>query len=276
MTKQLLRLFVAALPFLTLPAQADEPTLRICYEADEFKPYFNGVDQVPTSNPGLVIEQLLMPAAANAGFSLKLYRRPWNRCMNDMQNNLTDAILPATWTPERESWGRYPGPVRNQAGGVDPAYADWPVNYMIIVARDSPLEWDGSRFHNLKHGLGSPLGHLANQRLEQLGALQSSNIRPVTALNMIIHQRLDGYVLEELIARALINQSGLQAQLKILQPPLFKADWYVPVTHKFYAAQPDRVWLFWENLVEQRRKFETQLRDQLGADATTAAPALDR
>lgn len=272
MTKHLLRLLAVALLWLPISAQADLPTLRICYEADEFQPYLNGVDQVPASNPGLMIEQLLMPSATQAGFRLELYRRPWNRCVSDMQNTLTDAILPAAWTKERESWGRFPGPERNQTGRVDRTYAIWPVRYSIIVARDSPLEWDGNKFSNLQHGLGAPLGHLASQRLEELGALQSSSIRPKTALNMILHQRLDGYVLEELIAQALINQNGLQAQLKTLQLPLLQTDWYVPVTHKFYAAQPDRVWLFWENLVEQRRKFETHLREQM-INTSVAPPA---
>jgi len=275
MTKHLLRLLAAALPWLPAIAQAEQPKLRICYESAEFKPYFNGTDEVPATDPGLVIEQLLLPAAARAGLTLELYRRPWNRCLNDMQNNLTDAIFPAAWTAERESWGRFPGPERNQASGVDPAYADWPVKYMIIVARDSTLEWDGSRFLNLQRGLGAPLGHLSSQRLQQLGALQSSNIKPETALNMILHQRLDGYVLEELTAQALINQSGLQEQLKVLQPPFYLTDWYVPVTHKFYAAQPERVWLFWESLVEQRHNLEIQIHGPAPAETTAVEPPPD-
>jgi len=273
MTKHLLRLFAALLPWLPVAAQAEMTTLRICYESAEYKPYLNGVDAVPASNPGLIIEQLLIPSATQAGFRMELYRRPWNRCVSDMQNNLTDAILPAAWTTERESWGRFPGPVRNQTGRVDPAYAIWPVRYSIIVARDSTLEWDGNKFSNLQHGLGAPLGHLATQRLKELGVLQSSNIKPETAFNMILHQRLDGYVLEELIAQALINQNGLQAQLKTLQQPLFETEWYVPVTHKFYAAQPDQLWLFWENLRAQRSKTETQLREQLVNNS--AAPPAD-
>jgi polar amino acid transport system substrate-binding protein len=267
MHKRLLHLLAAAMLFPPFAALAETPKMRMCYEAAEFQPYFNGADQVPPSNPGLIIEQLVIPAANAAGFSLELYRRPWNRCMSDMQKNIADAILPAAWTPQRESWARYPGPDRNIAGGSDPAFSDWAVSYAIIVASDSPLGWDGNSFHNLQNGLGAPLGHLTNDRLNQLGVLQSSNIRPEAALKMIVHHRLDGYVLEELTARALINQNGLQAQLQLLPIPLFRTDWYVPVTHKFYAAYPEQVWHFWEALVEQRRKLEPQLQQQLNAQA---------
>lgn len=257
------------LPFTVL---AETATLRMCYDSAEFQPYFNGKDQVPAANPGLAIEQLVMPAAARAGFQLELYRRPWNRCMDDMQNNRTDAILPAAWTPERESWGRFPGPQRSLAKGVDPLYSSWAVNYTIIVAYDSPLQWDGSSFHNLQRGLSAPLGHLANERLQQMGVLQSGSIKPETALNMILHQRLDGYVMEQLICQSLIRQNGLQDKLKILQPPLFQADWYVPVTHQFYATHAEQVWRFWEGLVEQRRQLEPQLQQQLQQQAMNAKP----
>ena len=77
-----------------------------------------------------------------------------------------------------------------------------------------------------------------------MGVLQSANIRPETALNMIRNQRLDGYVLEQLNSQSLISQSGLQPHFKILQPPLFQADMYVPVTHPFYATHAEQVWRF--------------------------------
>ena len=272
MTRVSFRQLAATLLLLPSLAAAENPTLRVCYESDYFPPYFNGKDEVPKSSPGLVIEHLLLPAAHSAGFEVALYRRPWNRCMHDMQNNLTDAILPAAWTPERESWGRFPGPERDRAGGVDPRYADWAVNYQIIVAHDSRLTWDGQRFGHLQQGVGAPLGHLSSQRLQQLGALRSGNLRPETALNMIVRQRLDGYVLEALIARAFINKAGLQEQLTVLPTPLFKTDWYVPVTHTFYAAHGQQVWRFWEQLVRQRQLLEASLRRQLETEAAQAAP----
>lgn len=272
MTQRLLHLLAAAMLVSPFVVRAETPKLRMCYEAAEFQPYFNGTDQVPQNNPGLVIEQLVMPAASAAGFAIELYRRPWNRCMSDMQNNLTDAILPAAWTPQRESWARFPGPDRNTAGGVDPAYSDWAVSYSIIVASNSRVEWDGTTFHNLQRGLGAPLGHVSNDRLKQMGVLQSNNIRPEAALKMIINDRLDGYVLDELISQALIHQTGLQAQLKVLPIPFFNTDWYVPVTHQFYAAHAEQVWHFWEALAEQRQKHEAPLKQQLRAKAMTATP----
>lgn len=273
MIKRLLRLLAAAMLLLPLAAQAETVKMRLCYESAEFKPFFNGTDQVPKNNPGLAIEHLTLPAASAAGIELELYRRPWNRCMSDMQNNLADATLPTAWAPERESWARFPGPERDTAAGIDPAFSIWKVGYSIIVAHDSPLEWDGNQFHNMQRGLGAPLGHVSNDRLKQMGALQSSNIRPDAALNMITHGRLDGYVLENFVSHSLILQSGLQAQFKVLPIPLFMAEWYVPVNHQFYAEHPEQVWHFWEALVEQRKKLEPQLREQLSARTVTANPA---
>ena len=75
-----------------------------------------------------------------------------------------------------------------------------------------------------------------------------------------------------LIARAFINKAGLQEQLTVLPTPLFKTDWYVPVTHTFYAAHGQQVWRFWEQLVRQRQLLEASLRRQLEAEAVQAVP----
>ena len=270
MTKRLLRLLAAAMLYLPFAVQAETVKLRLCYESAEFQPFFNGTDQVPQKNPGLAIEHLAMPAASAAGFELELYRRPWNRCISDMQNNLADGILPTAWSPDRESWARFPGPERDTAGGIDRAFSNWEVSYSIIVASNSNLDWDGNQFNNLQRGLGAPLGHITNDRLKQMGALQSSNIRPEAAMKMILHERLDGYVLENFVSLSLIRQTGLQAQLKVLPTPLLKAEWYVPVTHQFYAAHSAQVWRFWEALVEQRKIIEPQLKERFGAQTLTA------
>ena len=95
-----------------------------------------------------------MPAASTAGLKLELYRRPWKRCMDAMQNNQTDAILPAAWTPERQRWGRFPGTQRDLAKG---AYSYWTLKYTTIVASDSSLQWDGRNFHNLQRGIKGPV-----------------------------------------------------------------------------------------------------------------------
>lgn len=244
-------------------AVGETSTLRLCYEIAAMSPYMNGVNQVPESDRGLMIEELLQPAAEAAGLRLELQRQPWKRCIKQLQDNQVDGIFPSGWTAERSNWARFPGPDRDAIDAVDRRYRIWDIQYPIIVARNSQLRWDGRQFANLKHGLGAPLGYITNQQLEQMGALSRSNISLETAINMIDAGRLDGYVAEAVLADRMIAQSGLQDQLTTLELPFSQADLYVPLSRDFYASHPEQAWRFWQALGQARQRLEPQLRDSL-------------
>lgn len=243
-------------------ATADDnwPLLRLCHEIEDLPPYINtsaANQQLP--QPGPIIE-LLELAARQAEVRLELQRRPWKRCIHQLEQGQSDGIFVAIWQPERDAWGRFPGRDPQQNSPVDPHYRLWRVDYPIIARKGSALRWDGTRFEGVSAGLSAPLGYVANQKLKQLGVLAGTPQTSEKALRLVASGRLDGFVLEHKIAQSLIERLGLADQLTLLPRPFLVDDWHLPLSHQLYQRQPLLTQRFWQAIAEQREVHAAQWR----------------
>lgn len=242
---------LALLLILTpLAAQAERPLLRICYEADDALPFWTDAEQ---ANPGLLIE-LIRSTAKQLDLRLEFQRQPWKRCVMQLQSGQTDGLFAAIWQADRDAWGQFPGRDSKHDQSVDRNYRLWQADYPIITRTNSPLQWDGQQFSGLQYGLSAPLGYIANQRLQELGALTKASLSPDNALKLVALGRLDGYAIERQIGNTHIRKLGLQSELTMLPIPLLQADWYLPLSHQFTRQHPQLAQHFWQALREQRQR----------------------
>ncbi|WJN57731.1 hypothetical protein [Pseudomonas sp. SO81] len=239
----------------------DWPQLRLCYESQDLSPYTSAPPGLAAEHPGLVME-LIEQAARTAQLQLVLHRQPWKRCVHEVRQGASDGVFVAVWWADRDAWGRFPGRSVDSQTPVDPSRSLWPADYRIIVRPDSALQWDGQRFQGITHGVGAPLGYAVSQYLQSLGVLANESLTPATALRLVAAGRLDGYVLETELGLALIKREGLQGQLVQLPTPLVQAHWYLPLSHQFYAAHPERAERLWQAIGEQRQQREAELRQR--------------
>lgn len=263
-TRLLASLLLAA---LTGSATADDswPLLRLCHEIEDLPPYINtSAANQHLPQPGPLIE-LLELAARQAEVRLELQRRPWKRCIHQLELGQSDGIFVAMWQPERDAWGRFPGRDAKQGSPVNPDYRLWRVDYPIIVRKDTPLQWDGTRFTGVSSGLSAPLGYVATQKLQKLGVLAGTPQTPEKALRLVAAGRLDGFVLERRVALSLIERLGLGGQLGLLPQPFIVDDWHLPLSHQFYQSHPQVAQRFWQAIAGQREAHaeEWRIRYQL-------------
>lgn len=245
---------------LAIPALGEPlPVLRLCHELEDLPPYIGSAEsRHDLSQPGLVLE-LIEQAARQAQIQVQLHRQPWLRCIHELQAGTSDGVFVAVWQAGRDAWGQFPGRNPQQQMQVDPRYRLWRVDYPIIVRKGSGLQWDGQRFQGVTHKLSAPLGYVARQHLQDLGVLSSMSLAPAKALNLVARGRLDGYVLEHHIGHALIDRLQLGEELVLLPRPLFKDDWYLPLSHQFYQRYPQVAERFWRALAMQRDQLATEL-----------------
>ena len=245
------------LALLLLPAcaLAERPLLRICYESDDSMPFWTDAQQ---AQPGLLVE-LVQAAAEQAELRLEFQRKPWKRCLMQLQNGQSDGIFAAIWQADRDTWGQFPGRDPQHDRPVDRDYRLWQADYPIITRIDSPLQWDGQQFSGLQYGLSAPLGYIASQRLQALGVLANTSQNAEKALKVVARGYLDGYVIERQIGNTHIRKLGLQASLRMLPIALFQADWYLPLSHPFVDQHPELAQRFWQALREQREHREVEL-----------------
>ncbi|MEK8081664.1 substrate-binding periplasmic protein [Pseudomonas sp. XK-1] len=245
-------LFLTLMPTFVL---AEQSLLRICYENEDSTPFWSDYKQ---AKPGLIVE-LVQSAAQQAGLRLELQRRPWKRCILQLQSGQSDGIFAAIWQADRDVWGQFPGRDPERQEAVDRDYRLWQVDYPIIISTDSLLQWNGQQFKGLQYGLSAPLGYIASQRLRALGVQAKVNPSAEKALQLVTLGRLDGYVIERHIGNTHIRKLGLQSDLKMLPLPLLQADWYLPLSHQFTRQYPQQAQRFWQALRDQRLRQETDL-----------------
>lgn len=252
-------LVVLSIGLLPALAMAEERTrLRLCIEDGGLPPYTSPPSHAQPGQPGLVIE-LVEQAARQIGVQVDLHQKPWKRCVRELGQGASDGIVMAIWQADRDAWGRYPGRDVEADTAVDPERRLWRVTYPILVRAGSALQWDGQRFSGVVYGVGAPLGYVASQRLQELGVLAGGSLAPAKAVRLVAMGRLDGYVLEREIAQQMLERQQLQGQLAPLPVPLLETDWYLPLSHQFYAANPALAERFWQALGEQRERLGAEL-----------------
>lgn len=246
------QLGVSLLLTLSPLAWAGQETLRLCYEQADYPPF---IGPAPPVDAALLID-LISSAAKRNQLLIQWYRRPWKRCIHELQHGRVDGVFAAIWLPERDSWGVFPG---RQSGGdtADSRYRLWQVDYPILTRVNSDLRWDGERFSGVNRGVGAPLGYVAQERLKVLGVLTQTSLAAEQALRLVASGRLDGYVVERQIGLSLIDKLGLNERLNFMSLPLMKADWHLPLSYQFVKRHPDLSARFWQSLGEEReRRFE--------------------
>lgn len=238
------------LSFIILPAlvSADSRPTVVCYENLDYVPFMLGEKKVPEQKPGILLE-LLDIAAPDV--NIEYQRKPWKRCIKQLQLGRVDALFAAIWLPERDSWGQFP-PLNKRTGvAADSRYRLWHVQYQIFVNRASGLNWDGKNFHGLKRGgISAPPGYVAKKKLKGMGVLAKGSHIPLEGFKLVALDRLDGYVIEKHIGIQTVFRMPRELQDRIfyLDTPLFDADWHIVFSHQYMKHHADKAQKIWEGL----------------------------
>lgn len=239
-----------------LPLEATP--VRICYEQSEMLPYTRGEGPEVPADPGLVPTRIKQ-AGAGANLDLVLYRRPWKRCLLDLEQGRAEGIFPLIWTAEREQWAAFP---RLATGELDPRRYLWEGVYSIFVRHGAALGWDGERFSQLKNGVAAPSGYVAQQKLNRLGVRGPQHLEVEKGLWLVAMERLDGYVIDRHIGEHLIRKYGLNDSLTTLPIPFMSSKWYLALSKPFVRLHPDEAQALWSALEKVRHEQAATINTQ--------------
>jgi len=89
-------------------ASAADKKLLFCYEDKEIAPMFLGVGQeIPTQRSGASADVLRLLDDAVDGVDIEFVRKPWRRCLKDLESNKVNAVI-ASFRKGRERIAVYP------------------------------------------------------------------------------------------------------------------------------------------------------------------------
>jgi len=216
----------------TAPPSNDN-TITICSEPLQLNSGFNASFGLATK----IIRSAITHASEVMGYKAMFVEQPWRRCMLMAKNNTVDGVMASVWKQERSLWMQYP---LNEAGQADTQRRAWISYYSVFVAPDSSLAWDGHQFSGIKHGIGSPLGYVLAERLEALGVLNKHVNSAEAGFQLIARGRLDGFVIDRSVGFSHIEAMQLHEKVVPLPIVFSKQNLYIPLSKKFYLADPQR------------------------------------
>ena len=237
-------------------------TVRVCYN-----------DQLGPPDGGHFSLQLMRAVvAATPSHRFELRALPWMRCLILASRGDVDAILGASFTPERALDLVYP---RDARGQPDEARRLFAQGYRLLRRQGGALDTDGQRFMNLVGPIGVERGHSSASFARGAGADTDDNHPDVLAMLAKLRSgRLGGVLVAEPQYASLRRQpgalDGLEAAPTVLQP----RGYYLVFSSAFARREPILVEQLWNEAARQRDtpriRRETAL--QQGANTEGLAP----
>lgn len=225
------------------PMQAAAPPaaiVRVCYN-----------EQLGPPDGGHFSLQLMRAviAAVPAGrFELKPL--PWMRCLILASRGDADAILGASYTPERALDLVYP---RDAQGRPDASRRLFAQGYRLLRRRGDALDTDGQRFVDLVGPLGVERGHSTAAFARAAGASTDDNHPDVRAmLEKLRKGRLGGALVAEPQYASLQGQDGMLDGVEAVPQVIQPRDYFLVFSSSFAQREPMLMERLWNEAARQR------------------------
>ena len=252
------RRILAVLAFgLAAAAGAAGPAVRVCYN-----------DQLGPPDGGHFSLQLMRAVvAAKPAVRFELQAVPWVRCLILASRGEVDAILGASFTPERALDLVYP---RDARARPDESRRLFSQGYRLLRRRGEAVDIDGQRFVKLVGPIGVERGHSSASFARAGGADTDDNHPDVAAmLAKLRNGRLGGALVAEPQYASLRQQAGaldgLEAAPSVLQP----RGYFLVFSAAFAQREPILVEQLWDEAARQRETPHIREETALQQGAST-------
>ena len=255
-------------------AHAELVEFRVAYEDKDTPDHTGSGDSIP-QDPGILVELVrqIQPRVPNLRISFS--RRPWARCLTELESGETDAIFSISFKPERLRIGVYP----MKDGKDDRTYRIDTKSYSLYALRGSMVQWDGARLANVKTEVAALRGYAVVDDLRKLGVTVREVNNSDSALKMLQAGRVDAFAQLTEVGDYTLKKSPAFGNVVKLNPPIVVRDYYLQVSHQFQARHPELTLAIWKALADARRTELDRLTakymryfDEGSSEAASSAP----
>jgi polar amino acid transport system substrate-binding protein len=181
---------------------------------------------------------------------MEMMALPWMRCLILASRGEADAILGASFTPERALDLIYP---RDAQGQPDASRQLFAQGYRLLRRRGDALDTDGTRFTNLVGPIGVERGHASGSLVRAGGATVDENHPDVLAMLAKLRRgRLGGMLVADAHYASLRAQPGVLDGIEAVPTPLQQRPYFLVFSRDFSRRHPRLVERLWDESVRQR------------------------
>lgn len=190
---------------------------------------------------------------------------PWKRCLSKADQGEFDAVLTASYLPERAKRLIYP---YNADGSLNANKRMFNLGMAMIRRVGSRVSWDGEQFVNLEGPAGVQLGYSIGEYLRAHHVeVDDGSPTVVSGLRKLSAGRIGVFVFNPFNLDAEINDASYASKLELVANPLVqKKPYFLVFSSQHNTAQPDmpsRIWSAME-LARNTGAFKTLYTQQMG------------
>jgi len=229
-------------------ACAEPVEFRVAYEDKDTPDHTGSGDAVP-QDPGILVEVVRQVQRQVPGLRISFSRRPWVRCLAELESGDADAVFSSSFKPERLKIGVYP----MKDGKDDRTYRIDTKSYSLFTLRDSAVIWDGSRIGNVKTEIAAMRGYAVVDDLGKMGVAVREVNNSDSGFRMLLAGRVDGFAQLTEVGDYTLKKTPAFNGIVKLSPPLVVRDYYLQISHPFQARHPELTLVIWKALADIRR-----------------------
>lgn len=243
----ILRALVLCLAMTASLAHAQVVELRVAFEDKDTYDHTGAGTAIP-DNPGVAVEMVAMLPSRVPRLKIQFSRKPWARCLAELEAGAVDAVFSSSFKPERTKMGVYP----MRDGKDDRRFRIDTKTYSLYRLIDSPLHWDGKRF-SFPPRLVAMRGYAIVDDLRKMDIQVNEISSSEDAFRMLLAGRADGLAQLSDVGDYVLRKNPVFARIVKVSPPLASKDYYLQFSHQFQQKYPELVTEAWKALADIRQ-----------------------
>ncbi len=220
----ILLVLIFVLPLLLPGTAYSKDLINICTDANYWYPYSYEKNR---RSEGLHID-IVAAALKNLDYQFKFTPLPWKRCLAKTKTGKYNALISASYKPERAEYLHYP------ADASTAAKSEWritQVEYVVVSNIDDPYEYNGN-LSSLPHPVRAPLGYSIVDDLKKKEIEVATTYTSIDNCELLIKSK-QGVVITPLQNARRFNKNPLfQNKLKIHDIPVASKSYYFVFSKK--------------------------------------------
>ncbi|MCG7497247.1 transporter substrate-binding domain-containing protein [Vibrio sp. Of7-15] len=248
-----MKLIVFLVVFYSVASSVHAKTLILAYESKPNPPYYYGDGpHLESDTPGVTIE-VLHRVAERFDIEFKFKRMTWVRVLDAVRANQVDGIFHGSFKPERMKIGVYP----MLDSQPDPTRQIMSQSYYLYKRKGAPIEWDGSKFHQITGPIGITRGYSITYDLTAMGIEYEESVSQYVGLKKLQVDRVAGMVDLEGITdpKLQLYQDEFTDVIKV-SPPVKSKPYYLIFSHQFYSENTELAEAIWQEIKAIRSSEE--------------------
>jgi polar amino acid transport system substrate-binding protein len=243
-----------------LAASAAAPsTLTFCSEDQDNYPW------VLQRRPSYISVMLDM-VQPRLGMSIQLVAKPWKRCLTELQLNLVDGVVNASFLQERQAIGVYP----EREGQLDTNRRMLMNRYTLYQVRGNGVQWDGKTLTGLTGPVGVQTSFSIADQLREMNVKvdESSKSAGDVLRNLVIGNIAAAALQPDNADRLIADNPTFRTQIVKLPAPFVEKPYYLMLSRRLVSTQPQLAERVWDEVAKVREmpEFKRRVAQILGGN----------